>query len=108
MGNERITHASVKTKCGMVLLGRSHADCFHQGNNTGLELSSKPDDQGFFTSHGRFVSRAEGAGIAFSAGQTLDQKHHLFSEDLWCERDGGRFDYNHIDGYHERNKEEQG
>lgn len=90
---ERITHACVISKGGMFLLGKSHGECFEQAVNTGVELSSKPSHQGFFTSAGRFVSRDEAAEIAFKAKQTADQKFHLFSEDLWSKEEGGRFQY---------------
>lgn len=39
--------------------------------------------QGFVTSDGRFVDRAEAAVIAFKAGQIDKPKDELFSEDLW-------------------------
>lgn len=43
-------------------------------------------DQGFVTSRGRYVGRAEAARIAITAGQierTQFQTDVLFSEDLW-------------------------
>lgn len=49
-----------------------------------------PEDQGFLTSTGRFVDRAEAKRIAMASGQPLTEhgefhrdKAHLFSEDLW-------------------------
>lgn len=42
-------------------------------------------EQGFLTSDGRFVSRAEGMQIAVGSGQLeyKEQFPELFSEDLW-------------------------
>lgn len=40
-------------------------------------------EQGFLTSDGQFVGRAEGMRIARSAGQTDSDRQTLFSEDLW-------------------------
>lgn len=39
--------------------------------------------QGFMTSAGRFVERAEAARLAFAAGQIKDERQTLYSEDLW-------------------------
>ena len=51
------------------------------------EVSRKPDDQGFYTSKGRFVSREEGLRIARESGQcgenTSNPLWGLFSEDLY-------------------------
>lgn len=45
----------------------------------------RPDEQGFLTSSGRFVSRRVAAGIAINAGQieTTQWGAELYSEDLW-------------------------
>jgi hypothetical protein len=40
-------------------------------------------EQGFVTSHGRFVNRTEAAQIAYHSGQIKKEKRKLFSEDLW-------------------------
>ena len=97
---EEIRHAAVKAKNGMILLGKSHADCFRQGARIGLEMSSRALDQGFFTSEGRFVQRPMAAQIATSAQQVTKPVKILFSEDLWSHRDGGIFYYDYIKGYH--------
>ena len=63
------------------------------------EVSCSPKNQGFYTSHGRFVSRSEAMQIAFECGQLKDRDpltifhinekngekiwHDLFSEDLY-------------------------
>jgi hypothetical protein len=49
---------------------------------------TKPDDQGFLTSSGRYVGREEGLQIAMASGQPMidhPSRHatQLFSEDLW-------------------------
>lgn len=97
--DERITHAAVKTKCGLILLGRQHADCFHQGENTGLNMSPKALDQGFMTCRGRYVDREEAASIAFLAGQVRGGTFVLCSEDIWSPRHGGFYQYDSVKGY---------
>lgn len=97
---EEIRHAAVKTKCGMILLGKSHGDCFMQGDKTGMKMSSAYDDQGFMTSEGRFVERPEAAQIALAAGQISAATTILFSEDLWSKEYRGKFQYSHAEGYH--------
>ena len=49
------------------------------------EVSEKPEDQGFYTSFGRFVDRHEACKIAKIAGQIEvdDKKTVLYSEDLY-------------------------
>ena len=71
-------------------LGFRHHDIF---NRFGKEVSRKPEDQGFYTSTGRFVDRVEAMRIAFNAGQvefTIAIKstrpmefNRLHSEDLY-------------------------
>ena len=46
-------------------------------------LSYDPNDQGFYTSYGRFVSRKEAARIALECGQISRPTEDLFSEDLY-------------------------
>ena len=101
---EIITHAAVLTIHGYPLLGKCHADCFHQGANTGIEMSGKAEDQGFMTSHGRYVNRQNAFEIAASAGQIKDVKGgYLISEDLWSPRSGGQFAYDSVKGYFNEN-----
>ena len=48
------------------------------------EVSDDAKDQGFFTSHGRFVNREEGYKIALEAGQITEKYDKtLYSEDLY-------------------------
>lgn len=99
---EEIKHAAVKSKEGMIFLGKCHGDCFMQAHNCNVDMSSKALDQGFFTNQGRYVDRDEGAKIAVTSGQVTKPCSFLFSEDLWCERDGGLYQYDQIKGYHIR------
>lgn len=98
---EQVKHAAVKAENGMILLGKCHADCFYQGTNIGLKMSSKADDQGFVTSKGRYVKRDQAARIAKKAGQLKkDDKRkvrHLLSEDIWYQTE--RFVYTQCLGY---------
>lgn len=60
-----------------VELGYRHCDIFARFPN---ELSRKPQDQGFYTSKGRFVDRREAMKIAFEAGQ-LHPGVHPYNDD---------------------------
>ena len=62
-------------------LGWRHPDIMHR---FGDEVSRNPNDQGFYTSKGRFVTREEGLEIARAAGQ-VDKiiGGVLTSEDLY-------------------------
>lgn len=62
-------------------LGWRHPDIMHR---FGKEVSRNPNDQGFYTSKGRFVTREEGLEIARAAGQ-VDKiiGGVLTSEDLY-------------------------
>lgn len=101
MNQERITHAAVKSEAGLILFGKSHADCFHQGHYTGIGMSQRAKDQGFMTSAGRYVERDEACKIAHEAGQIDDLRGgHLFSEDLWSRNSGGKYSYDSITGYY--------
>ena len=51
-------------------IGLRHGDIY---NKFGRDLSLAPDAQGFFTSHGRFLTRVEAMKVAFEAGQ-VDEK----------------------------------
>lgn len=96
---EFIKHAAVKSKDGQIFLGKCHADCFEQAHNIGIKMSQKADDQGFMTGSGRFVDRSEASIIAFHAKQTDELLRYLFSEMLWSPQDGGKHDYDSVEGY---------
>lgn len=75
---------------GLVVLGHRHGQCmWTMGSLTGLRSVTNGEDgvgeyeQGFLTNKNRFVSREEGAIIAFDAKQIDEQKQTLFSEDLY-------------------------
>lgn len=96
---ERITHAAVLSKDGKTMkVGKQHADCFRAFENID-DASEKAKAQGFFTSLGRYVDRTEAAKIAAAARQVPKGTDFLFSEDLWSERHGGKFNYDPKKGY---------
>lgn len=67
----------------LIEIGYRHCDIFHRFRG---ELSHDPNDQGFYTSKGRFVGREEGYWIAKAAGQIINphpQEGTLYSEDLY-------------------------
>lgn len=102
---ETIKHAAVKAKDGTVFTGKCHADCFHAGDSGGHKMSSKPDDQGFVTNLGKFVSREEAFQIAKTAKQIVDPREHsyLFSEDLWSKEErNDPYNYSPELGYHKQ------
>ena len=98
---EKIVHAACKATNGMILLGRSHADCFYQGRCIGLSIQKRSTAQGCFTNKGRYVNRAEAAIIAKKAKQIEPKRArkitHLLSEDIWYQTD--RFIYIQTRGY---------
>ena len=102
MSEERIMHAAVIALSGQILLGRSHADCFHQGKNMGVDVKSAAKAQGFFTNLGRFVDREVAFNIAKQAGQIAENLTHdiLFSEDLWSPTNDGKHSYDYVKGYY--------
>ena len=55
-------------------IGYRHHDIFHRFNNRGdYEVSILMEDQGFYTSKGRFVDRYEAMKIAYEAGQVSEE-----------------------------------
>ena len=66
----------------LVEIGYRHHDIFIRFKG---EVSEKEEDQGFFTSKGRFVDRLEACKIAKESGQIEidDKKTVLYSEDLY-------------------------
>ena len=61
-------------------IGYRHHDIFHRFNNRDIhknyqdcEVSILMEDQGFYTSKGRFVSRCEAMKIAYEAGQVSEE-----------------------------------
>jgi lactam utilization protein B len=95
----KITHAAVKTECGLIMLGKCHADCFHKAHHTGLKASKKALDQGFMTNKGKYVDRMKAAKIAKAQKQILSRTTVLCSEDLWSPRDNGLYNYDYVLGY---------
>lgn len=61
---------------------RRHPEIKHRWQK---ELSPKTDDEGFYTSYGRFVDRKTGLKIAIDSGQidSSNTNDKLFSEDLY-------------------------
>lgn len=56
-----------------------------QNMPVGEQWTVFPEEQGFLTSEGKFVSRFQAAAIAIRARQILEPQwgRELFSEDLW-------------------------
>lgn len=74
---------------GIVFCGHRHGQCIYSKCAiTGLKDSeSGENEQGFLTSHNRFVSREEALKIALKENQVIDLSQvrgdRLFSEDLY-------------------------
>ena len=68
----------------LIELGYRHHDILIRFRG---EVSQDPNDQGFYTSKGRFVNRIEAYEIASKAGQIKHlpalEKFKLYSEDLY-------------------------
>ena len=80
--------ACVKTNTGKPFLGHRHSDCIRSIKDRYFQPSSDPDDQGFWTSKNRYVTRLEGRKLQDAAGiKSLDPEGYhgntLFSEDLY-------------------------
>lgn len=101
---ECIKHAAVMTDQGWIFMGKSHAQCFDQMRNISIPIPQGSMNQGFVTSHGRFVSRERAMDIALKSEQVSYNANFLISEMLWSERDAGKFDYDSIKGYIEKNQ----
>lgn len=100
---EVIMHAAVKSRDEVqIFFGKCHADCFYQAFNVGVQMSQKADSQGFFTSHGRFVTRSVASNIAVNTGYVCENNKYLFSEELWDRKYEGKFDYDYIKGYYKK------
>ena len=62
-------HEGTNDLC-QIEIGYRHHDIYQR---FGKQVSRNMDDQGFYTSKGRFVNRVEGMEIAYNAGQ-VDEK----------------------------------
>lgn len=85
---ETVDCAAIKRGLQVFVLPRPnrHCDVFVMLRKRFPGLQIQPDDQGFVTNTGRFVSREEAAKIAIAAGQLAEckfQPNYLFTEDLW-------------------------
>lgn len=99
MDLEYIKHAAVITENDLIVIGKSHADCIYKAIENKLRVKRDAKAQGFFTNTGRYVSRFQAAVIAFMAKQIDLPIDILFSEDLWCEKYKGKFNYDDDNGY---------
>lgn len=98
-GLELIKHAAVMTDQGWIFIGKSHAQCFDTMRNISIPIPQGSMNQGFVTSHGRFVSRERAMDIALKAEQVSYNANFLISEMLWSDRDAGKFNYDSVKGY---------
>ena len=97
MIDERITFAAIMRPDNCIMYGKSHSDVI---NRIPRGLCSSAG-QGFWTSNNRFVGRSEAYSIAWKAKQivAINKTGSLVSEMLWCETDGGKYDYDSKLGY---------
>jgi len=89
---EIISMAAVKGLDGTVYVVERPGRHGHVGAYMGklgvseIQIPGNTLDQGFLTSHGRYVNRVAGLSIAKAANQLIRKTHpdyELFSEDLW-------------------------
>ncbi|MFA5428918.1 MAG: hypothetical protein WC279_12010 [Sulfurimonas sp.] len=78
MQKERITRAAVRLN-DLIFTGVDHGDCYNQVEYEGL--MGHKFKEGFMTSKGRFVDRAEAATVAYESGQ-LDNDPGVLSSGL--------------------------
>lgn len=108
MEKERIQFAAIFRNDNHIIFGRDHAECIKKSpygtcKNMG---PNKNCEMGFLTNHKRFVSREEAAKIAYFSNQIDKWKEEdvIFSEDLWSTQSGGKYDYDPVKGYIEKNQ----
>lgn len=79
-------HQPKNINSGFVIAGMRHHNCFNTVSiltgDTGHHIEYEKE-QGFLTTHNRFVNRKVAAKIAYDAGQTMIGLGKLFSEDLY-------------------------
>lgn len=83
---KKYAHQPKNINTGLVLCGWRHGCIFPQiGGLVGerQQLGIYEKDQGFLTSHNRFVDRKEAAKIAVDNNQCDSDNTFLFSEDLY-------------------------
>jgi len=87
---EIVICSAVIAKCGRIIRGHRHSDCFNSMRSRGLENSMIQGNQGFITSRNRYVDRKEGLRLQKEAGIESADSHRgnkysseLFSEDLY-------------------------
>lgn len=83
---ELIVVAAIKVGDVVVVVERPgrHGNCINFLHALGQDYA----EQGFLTSHGRFVGRTEAVKVAFMAEQATPSErcpHRLFSEDVWTD-----------------------
>jgi hypothetical protein len=105
-----IKHAAIKLDSGEIYTGKSHAHCSEKirdkerAGGGYARVTSKM--QGFVDSDGKFVTRAEAANIARSAGQLPEYYYEgleiksAFSEEFWSKEHGGQHEYDEEKGYY--------
>ena len=80
--------AAVKIEDGTIMRGQRHSDCLRSIWERKKKPATEVDAQGFITSTGRFVTRAEGRKLQDEAGiPSSDPEGYkgstLFSEDIY-------------------------
>lgn len=97
---EKISHAAIIAQNGKVFKGKSHADCFAKMLKSGNKYrKGSPNNQGFLTNTGMYVTRKEAAEIAFKAKQIDKEVDYLLSEALWSPMYNGKHIYKSREGY---------
>lgn len=76
-------HQPKNVKTGIVVCGRRHHNIIASVFDLSGRKTFSENEQGFVTSHDRFVTREQGAFIAYEAGQIKEPKKTLYSEDLY-------------------------
>jgi len=87
--DKKYVHQPKNIENGYVVCGRRHHNCFQINSMiTKMNLDGVvPNEQGFITSHDRFVDRKEAMVIAKQANQIINLDNirgdNLYSEDLY-------------------------
>jgi hypothetical protein len=88
-GKERIVQAAMRTPDGKIFSGSAHIFAENNAEAAGVpDADIRRSEDGFLTSHGRFVNRDEAYQIANGTGQIKPEEYA--AEDKWGELSGDR------------------
>ena len=107
MSNDRIVkRAAYIRNDGVIAVGRSHYEIIRDSPKGTCKAGAT---SGFVDNNDKFITREEAYQIALKAGQLVLEKivkngDYLLSEEIWSDRENGKWTYDEELGYVLRNK----